>query len=77
MRKYPNLPAELTITEPEQAFVSDITYVKSREGVHYLPLVTDAGSRKIMELALSRDRQSRYMEIATQKAVRARTTNKL
>jgi len=76
MRKHPNLLANMTITEPEQAFVSDITYLESREGVHYLSLVTDAGSRKIMGHALSRDMKSSHMMRAMQKAVRTRITNK-
>ncbi len=36
-----------------QVFVSDITYVETDEGVHYLSLVTDAYSRKIMGYELS------------------------
>lgn len=53
MRKHPNLFNGLEIQRPEQAFVSDITYVESGEGVHYLSLVTDACSRKIMGHELS------------------------
>lgn len=48
MRKHPNLLAGHKPSRPEQVFVSDITYVESDEGVHYLSLVTDAFSRKIM-----------------------------
>ena len=76
MHKHPNLLADLTVTGPEQAFVSDITYVESREGVHYLSLVTDAGSRKIMGHALSRDMKSTHMVRAMKRAVRARITEK-
>lgn len=53
MKKHPNLFSGLVIERPEQAFVSDITYVESDEGVHYLSLVTDACSRKIMGYELS------------------------
>ncbi|MDE0537051.1 IS3 family transposase, partial [Tenacibaculum sp. L6] len=35
LRKYPNLIKETKIVRPEQYFVSDITYVKSRERTHY------------------------------------------
>ena len=52
MRKYPNLYQQMTITEPEQAFVSDITYVESDEGVHYLALVTDAAPAKLWGITL-------------------------
>lgn len=76
MRKHPNLLANMRITEPEQAFVSDITYVESLEGVHYLSLVTDAGSRKIMGHVLSKDMQSRHMVKAITKAAKARNTSK-
>ena len=53
MRKHPNHFSDLSLKRPEQAFVSDITYVESGEGVHYLSLVTDAYSRKIMGHELS------------------------
>lgn len=45
LKKYPNLMKEVKAVEPEQYFVSDFTYIKSREGTHYLSLVTDAFSR--------------------------------
>lgn len=48
MKKHPNLLKELVVSRPEQVFVSDITYVETDAGVHYLSLVTDAYSRKIM-----------------------------
>ena len=53
LRKYPNLMKEMKADRPEQVFVSDITYLKSRERTHYLALVTDAYSRKIMGYNLS------------------------
>lgn len=55
MRKHPNLLKELIVSRVEEVFVSDITYVESGEGVHYLSLVTDAFSRKIMGYELSRN----------------------
>lgn len=53
MRKHPNLLKELRPKAAETVFVSDITYVQSEQGVHYLSLVTDAYSRKIMGYELS------------------------
>lgn len=50
--KSPNLLKDIDITHAEQAFVSDITYVKTDEGHAYLALVTDAYSRKIMGWSL-------------------------
>lgn len=46
--KYPNIAKDLIPTMPEQLWVSDITYIKSKEGNLYLSLITDAFSRKIM-----------------------------
>lgn len=53
MRKHPNLLKEHRANAAEEVFVSDITYVKSAQGLHYLSLVTDAYSRKIMGYELS------------------------
>ena len=36
LRKYPNLMKQAKATRPEEFFVSDITYVKTRERTHYL-----------------------------------------
>lgn len=47
LRKHPNLLGGQEITRPEEVFVSDITYIKSRARTHYLSLVTDAYSRKM------------------------------
>lgn len=51
--KYPNLAKDLKLTKPEQLWVSDITYIKSKQGNMYLSLVTDAFSRKIMGFHLA------------------------
>lgn len=53
MRKHPNLLKEYKATKAEEVFVSDITYLKSDEGTHYLSLTTDAYSRRIMGYELS------------------------
>ena len=72
MKKHPNLLKERVIRKPEEVFVSDITYVESAEGVHYLSLVTDAGSRKIMGHELSREMKASDVVKALQRAVRQR-----
>ena len=46
LRKYPNLLKGREPIRSEEVFVSDITYIKSKERTHYLSLVTDAYSRK-------------------------------
>ena len=71
MKKHPNLLKECLITQPEQVFVSDITFVQTEENTHYLSLVTDACSRKIMGYELSREMKASdtvkalHMAIAT------------
>lgn len=72
MKKHPNLLRERVVSEAEQVFVSDITYVQSAEGVHYLSLVTDAGSRKIMGHELSREMKASDVVKALQRAIRQR-----
>lgn len=51
--KHKNLIAEMLIHRPEQVWVSDITYIGSRDNHNYLALVTDAYSKKIMGYDLS------------------------
>ena len=53
----------------EQAFVSDITYVESEEGVHYLSRVTDEGSREIMGHELSREMEASDVIKALRRAI--------
>ena len=72
MKKYPNLLVDTKITRPEQVFVSDITYVESDEGVHYLSLVTDACSRKIMGHEVSREMKAVDTVKALKQAIRHR-----
>ncbi|WP_143186836.1 IS3 family transposase [Microbulbifer donghaiensis] len=76
LRKHPNLLAGLSVEQPEQVFVSDITYVESCEGVHYLSLVTDAASRKIMGYELSQQMRAEDTVKALRRAVKARCTTK-
>jgi putative transposase len=52
LRKYPNLITHLSLSAPEQLWVSDITYIRTLEGFSYLSLITDAYSRKIVGYAL-------------------------
>jgi len=55
MRKHPNLLKTYQPVQAEDVFVSDITYVNSEQGTHYLSLTTDAYSRKIMGYELSNE----------------------
>ncbi len=51
--KHKNLIENLEICKPEQVWVSDITYIGSRNNHSYLALVTDAYSKKIVGYDLS------------------------
>jgi transposase InsO family protein len=66
----------MDLTRPEQAFVSDITYLKSREKTHYLSLVTDAYSRKIMGYKLSDNMNAENVVQALGMALKERITSK-
>ncbi len=46
--KYKNTFKDLVLTGPGQGWVSDITYIRTKEGFIYLALITDAYSRKII-----------------------------
>ena len=51
--KYKNLIADMELTRPEEVWVSDITYIGTRNRHMYLSLVTDAYSKKVMGYNLS------------------------
>lgn len=74
MRKYPNLLKNLNVERPEQAWVSDITYIPSREGTFYLSLVTDVFSRKIVGYHLSTDLRTESVLMALKMAIKSRRT---
>lgn len=75
LKKYPNLMKGVIVTRPEAYFVSDITYIKSAQRTHYLSLVTDAFSRKIMGYQLSDDMSSENVVKALEMAVSKRKTS--
>lgn len=72
MKKHSNLYAGCKLYRPEQAFVSDITYVETDEGVHYLSLVTDAFSRKIVGYHLSHEMKADDVIPALKQAISQR-----
>lgn len=53
-KRYPNLIKEIEITESNQVWVADITYLNTYEGFCYLALITDVFSRKIVGYDLSK-----------------------
>ena len=70
LRKHPNLLEELVAFAPEQVLVSDITYLKTKDSVYYLSLVTDAFSRRIMGYKLSHTLATEEVVKALEMAIR-------
>ena len=75
LRKYPNLIKDRTFDRAEQLWVSDITYIKTKQGNSYLSLVTDAVSRKIMGYHLSDDLRTEGVLSALRMAIKNRNYN--
>lgn len=72
MKRYPNLIKNMSLTRPEQVWVSDITYIKTDGGHYYLSLVTDAYSKKIMGYALCNNLSVEGPLQAIEMAIKAR-----
>ena len=53
--RYPNLVAGLTILQPEQVWVCDITYIRLGNGFMYLAVIMDVFTRAIRGWSLSRN----------------------
>jgi transposase InsO family protein len=73
--RYPNLVQNLTPSRPEQIWVADITYLVTRKGYHYLHLLTDAYSKKIVGYQLSSDMTATSTLKALQVALNDRKYN--
>lgn len=52
LRKWPNIIKEKIVTQPDEVWVSDITYLKTEQGNCYLNMITDMYSRKIVGYAI-------------------------
>lgn len=71
-KKWPNLIERLVVNRPEQLWVSDITYLRTKSGFVYLFLITDAYSRKIMGYHLSQGLKVKGCIVALNKALSCR-----
>jgi len=67
--RYPNLMAELAITQPEQVWVCDITYVRLGQGFVFLAIVMDVFTRAIRGWNLSRSLDVDLTLVALQRAL--------
>lgn len=75
MKKHPNLLKEITVSRPQEVYVSDITYVESAAGVHYLSLVTDAYTRQIKGYELANDMKADTVVKAFRRAMKDRQSS--
>jgi putative transposase len=74
-RKYPDLRGDLIPERPDQLWVSDITYIRVRQGFAYLSLITDAYSRKIIGFCMSHDLSTDSCLTALKMALSTRLTH--
>jgi transposase InsO family protein len=75
--KSEDLTVNLEITNAEQVFVSDITYIKLASQHAYLALVTDAYSKKIMGFKIDTNMKVQLVKDALQMAVNNRIYSNL
>lgn len=66
-----------TFTSPNQAWVSDITYIRVGEGFEYLSLITDAYSRKIVGWELGPSLETKWTLEALKMALKGVKTTKV
>lgn len=69
LHKYPNLIREFVPEKAHQLWVSDITYIETKEGFGYLSLITDAYSRKIIGWDLGATLEAKHTVKALQMAI--------
>lgn len=70
LRKYPNLLINRKSVRPNEIWVSDITYIETKEKVSYLSLLTDAYSRKIVGHHLHESLHTDGVAAALKKAIK-------
>ncbi len=77
MRKWPNLVKDKIVQQPNEVWVSDITYIKTEEGNCYLNMITDAFSRKIVGYAIDDTMETESMIMALKMAVEDKNNESL
>ena len=70
---YPNLARELVLSNINQLWVADITYIRLRREFIYLAVLLDAYSRRCIGWALSREIDTQLALVALRMALRTRT----
>ncbi len=76
-RKYKNQLLDLQISNREQVWVSDITYIGKREKPCYLSLITDAYSKKIVGYNVSDNLNTESSLVALKLAVKQRKNKEI
>jgi transposase InsO family protein len=74
-RIHPNLAQHMELTDVNQLWVADITYVRLLEEFVYLAVVLDAYSRRVIGWALGRTLESSLTRDALDKAIASRQPN--
>jgi transposase InsO family protein len=69
-KKYPNLIKALMPDGPNQIWVSDITYIRTKQEFIYLFLITDAYSKKILGFRLAKNLDSIHAVNSLQDAIK-------
>jgi putative transposase len=67
---YRNVLAEMELTGPNQAWVSDLTYIRTEQGFLYAALIMDAYSRKIVGYHVGDRLESRGCQTALKMALK-------
>ena len=69
---YPNLAHKMVLTDVDQLWVADITYIRLREEFVYLAVILDAFSRRVIGWALDRTLEDKLTVAAVQMALSRR-----
>lgn len=72
---YPNLAGEMTLTNLNQLWVADITYIRLESEFVYLAVILDAFSRRVIGWALDRTLEAQLAVAALQMALARRSVN--
>ena len=69
-RKHKNLVFDYQVTQPNQVWVADITYIGNRKNPSYLSLITDAYSKKIVGHHVAENLTTEGSLLALKKAIK-------
>src|SRR5947209_7041704 len=70
---YPNLAHDTVLTDVDQLWVADITYIRLREEFVYLAVILDAFSRRVIGWALDRNLEDKLTVTALRMALSRRS----